>query len=83
MYIYIFAYISHQKTIIYLNPLIMSNNFSIDVKILTELSNARTRAILDGKDNFEFMGKMFDVKYAKYLIEHIQNKLLYNKYSNN
>lgn len=61
----------------------MNDSFSIDVKILTELSNARTRAVLDGKDSFEFMGKMFDVKYAKYLIEHIQNKLLYNKYNNN
>jgi len=61
----------------------MSNDFSIDVKILTELSNARTRAVLDGKDNFEFMGKKFDVGYAKYLIEHIQNKLLCNKYNNN
>tara|TARA_E500000318_G_scaffold58967_1_gene54713 strand:- start:2153 stop:2329 length:177 start_codon:yes stop_codon:yes gene_type:complete len=54
----------------------MSNSFSNDVKILTELSNARTRAILDGKDNFEFMGRKFDVGYAKYLIEYIQNKLL-------
>jgi hypothetical protein len=54
----------------------MSNSFSVDVKILTELSNARTRAILDGKDNFEFMGRKFDVGYAKYLIEYIQDKLL-------
>ncbi len=54
----------------------MSNSFSVDIKILTELSNARTRAILDGKDNFEFMGRKFDVGYAKYLIEYIQDKLL-------
>ena len=54
----------------------MSNSFSVDIKILTELSNARTRAILDGKDNFEFMGSKFDVGYAKYLIEYIQDKLL-------
>jgi hypothetical protein len=54
----------------------MSNSFSVDVKILSELSNARTRAILDGKDNFEFMGRKFDVGYAKYLIEYMQDKLL-------
>jgi len=59
----------------------MSNSFSdilFDVKILTELSNARTRAILDGKDNFEFMGRKFDVGYAKYLIEYIADKI-YNQ----
>ena len=54
----------------------MSNSFAVDVKILSELSNARTRAILDGKDNFEFMGRKFDVGYAKYLIEYMQDKLL-------
>ena len=59
----------------------MSDNFqtflnSIDVKILSELSNARTRAILDGKDNFEFMGREYDVNYAKQLIDHIQDSLM-------
>jgi len=57
----------------------MSNTFSIDVKILSELSNARSRAILDGKDNFEFMGREYDVNFAKYLIQHIQNKLISNQ----
>ena len=62
----------------------MSNNFqtflnSIDVKILSELSNARSRAILDGKDDFEFMGREYDVNYAKYLIDHIQNSLMFNQ----
>ena len=62
----------------------MSDNFqtflnSIDVKILSELSNARSRAILDGKDDFEFMGREYDVNYAKYLIDHIQNSLMFNQ----
>ena len=62
----------------------MSDNYqtflnSIDVKILLELSNARSRAILDGKDDFEFMGREYDVNYAKYLIDHIQNSLMFNQ----
>ena len=62
----------------------MSDNFqtflnSIDLKILSELSNARSRAILDGKDDFEFMGREYDVNYAKYLIDHIQNSLMFNQ----
>tara|TARA_R110001606_G_scaffold14777_2_gene61775 strand:- start:1610 stop:1819 length:210 start_codon:yes stop_codon:yes gene_type:complete len=60
----------------YLDPSFIN---SIDMKILSELSNARTRAILDGKDNFEFMGREYDVNYAKQLIDHIQDSLMSNQ----
>ena len=60
----------------YLDPSFIN---SIDMKILSELSNARTRAILDGKDDFMFMGREYDVNYAKYLIDHIQNSLMSNQ----
>tara|TARA_R110000744_G_scaffold7321_1_gene25105 strand:+ start:488 stop:700 length:213 start_codon:yes stop_codon:yes gene_type:complete len=57
----------------YLDPSFIN---SIDMKILSELSNARSRAILDGKDDFMFMGREYDVNYAKYLIDHIQDSLM-------
>lgn len=46
-----------------------------DRPMLERFKAVREAAILDGKDTFTFDGVLFDVKYAKYVIEYLESRL--------